>query len=103
MKKFVLFLFIALIHFGLSVAILPMTMSVADALNVSQTMPTMGLKILVAATRILYFPIISLSWYSRQWFPGDWIRIPMLINSFLWAGAIYFLVVFWRKIQGKAQ
>ena len=80
-----------------------MTMSVAGALNVSQKMPTMGLKILVAATRILYFPIISLTWYSRQWFPGDWIRIPMLINSCLWAAGILCLVIFFRKILGKSQ
>jgi hypothetical protein len=79
-----------------------MTMSVAGALNATQSMPTIGLQTLVAATRILHFPIISLSWYSRQWFPGDWIRIPMLINSFLWAGGIYFLVIFWRKILGKS-
>jgi hypothetical protein len=49
----------------------------------------------------LHFPIISLSWYSRQWFPGDWIRIPILINSLLWAGGIYFLVRVGKKIRGK--
>jgi len=102
MKKQVIFLFIALIHFGLSISIIPMTMSVAGALNATQSMPTIGLQTLVAVTRILHFPIISLSWYSRQWFPGDWIRIPMLINSFLWAGGIYFLVIFCRKIRRKS-
>ena len=102
MKKLVIFLFIALIHFGLSVLIIPMTMSVAGALNAAQSMPTLAMQTLVAATRILHFPIISLSWYSRQWFPGDWIRIPMLINSFLWAGVIYFLVMVCRKIRGNS-
>ena len=102
MKKLVTFLFIALIHFGLSVVILPMTMSVAGALNAAQSMPTMGLHFLVTATRILHFPIISLSWYSRQWFPGDWIRIPILINSLLWAGGIYFLVMVCAKMRGKS-
>jgi len=101
MKKLAIFLLIALIHFGLSVVIIPVTMSVAGALNAAQSMPTSGLQTLVAATRMLHFPIISLSWYSRQWFPGDWIRIPMLINSFLWAGGIYFLVIVVRKIRGK--
>jgi hypothetical protein len=102
MKKLVIFLLIALIHFGLSVLIIPMTMSVAGTLNAAQSMPTMGLQALVAATRILHFPIISLSWYSRQWFPGDWIRIPILINSFLWAGGIYFLIIVCKKIRGKS-
>jgi hypothetical protein len=101
MKNFFIFLIIVLIHFGLSVLIIPMTMSVAGALNAAQSMPTMGLQTLVAATRILHFPIISLSWYSRQWFPGDWIRIPILINSLLWAGGIYLLVMVGRKILRK--
>ncbi len=101
MQKLAIFLLIALIHFGLSVLIIPMTRSVAGALNAAQSMPTMGLQALVAATRILHFPIISLSWYSRQWFPGDWIGIPIMINSFLWAGGIYFLVMVGKKIRGK--
>ena len=102
MKKLAIFLLIALSHFALSVVIIPVTLSVAGALNATQSMPTLGLQTLVAATRILHFPIISLSWYSRQWFPGDWIRIPMSINSFLWAGGIYFLVIVCKKIRGKA-
>ena len=102
MKKLIIFLFITLIHFGLSVLIIPVTMSVVGALNTTQSIPTMGLQTLVAATRVLHFPIISQSWYSRQWFPGDWVRIPILINSLLWAGGIYFLVVVCQKIRGKS-
>jgi hypothetical protein len=102
MKKLVIFLFIALIHFGLSVVIMPITMSVAGTLNAAQSASTMGLKTLVAVTRILHFPIISLSWYSRQWFPGNWIRIPMLINSCLWAAGILCLVIVCRKMLGKS-
>ena len=102
MKKLAIFLFITLIHFGLSVLIIPMTMTVAGTLNAAQSMPTVGLKTLVAVTRILHFPIISQSWYSRQWFPGDWIRIPILINSLLWACGIYFLVIVFQKIRGRS-
>ena len=103
MKKLVIFLFIALIHFGLSVVIMPITMSVAGTLNAAQSISTMGLKTLVAVTRILHFPIISLSWYSRQWFPGNWIRIPMLVNSCLWAAGILCFVIVYRKMLGKSQ
>jgi hypothetical protein len=101
MKKLVIFLLITLIHFGLSVLIIPMTMFVAGGLNAAQSMPTIGLQTLVAATRILHFPIISLSWYSREWFPGDWIRIPILINSFLWAGGICFMVIGYKKMLAR--
>ena len=103
MKKLAIFLLIALSHFALSVVIIPVTLSVAGALNATQSMPTLGLQTLVAATRILHFPIISLSWYSRQWFPGDWIRIPILINSFLWAGGICLLVFACKKIRGRSE
>jgi len=103
MKKSVIFLSIALTHFGLSVLIMPLTMSVAGALNAAQSMPTIFMQTLVAATRILHYPVISLSWYSRRWFPGDWIRIPILINSLLWAGGIYFLVIGCKKILGKSK
>jgi hypothetical protein len=101
MKRLVSFLFIALVHFGLSIVIMPITMSVAGRLNVAQSASTMGMKTLVAVTRILHFPIISLSWYSRQWFPGNWIRIPMLINSCLWAAGILLLVIVYREFLGK--
>jgi hypothetical protein len=103
MKKLLFFLLIALIQFGLSVLIIPLTMSVAKTLNVMQSMPTFRLQALVVATRILHFPIISLSWYPRQWFPGEWIRIPMLINSFLWAAGILLLAVVGRKVLRKPQ
>ena len=92
-----------MIHFGLSVLIIPMTMFVANALNAAQSTATIGLQTLVAATRVLHFPIISLSLYSRQWFPGEWIHIPILINSFLWAGGIYLLVIVCKKIRGKSE
>ena len=101
MKKFVIIFLIALIHFGFSVLIVPMTMSVATAADATQTTPKLHIQILVAATRILHFPIISGSLYSRHWFPGDWIYVPIILNSFLWAFGIYLLGVIYKKIIGK--
>ena len=101
MKKFAIIVSIALIHFGSSVLIVATSMSVATALNPVSAEPTFGFRILVVATRILYFPIISLSWYSRQWFPGNWIYIPMLANSFIWAAGIYLLFLLGKKLRKK--
>jgi len=101
MKKFVIILLIALIHFGFSVLIVPMTMSVATALDATQPEARLHIQILVVATRILHFPIISGSLYSRRWFPGDWIYLPILLNSLLWAFGIYFLVAIYKKIIAK--
>ena len=101
MKKFAIIILIALVHFGCSVLIVPMTMSVATAIDTTQPEPKVHIQILVAATRILHFPIISGSLYSRHWFPGDWIYVPIVLNSFIWAFGIYFLVVIYKKIIGK--
>ena len=99
MKKFAIMGLIALIHFAVSVAIIAISMSAAPALNPTQM--NVGFRVLVAVIRILHFPIISLSWYSRQWFPGSWIYVPMLINSFIWAAGIYALMLLIRKIGAK--
>ncbi len=99
MKKLVIIGLITLIHFGLSVLIVPMAMSVATAMSAEQPESTPAFQIFVVATRILHFPIISLALYSRRWFPGDWIYIPIFINSFLWAAGIYFLVFAFKKMK----
>ena len=52
---------------------------------------------LIAATRVLSFPIISLSLYPRQWYPGNLILIHFLVNSLLWAVAIYLPITWLRR------
>ncbi len=101
MKKFVIIVLIALIHFGSSLLIIAISMSVATAMNPVSAEPTFGFRILVVATRIIHFPIISLSLYSRQWFPGNWIYVPMLVNSLIWAAGIYVLFMLGKKIREK--
>lgn len=56
-------------------------------------------RLLVGTTRVLYFPVISLSFYSRQLFPGNWILIPIFINSLLWGITIYLGYLLWKKIS----
>jgi hypothetical protein len=62
-------------------------------------MPTFLTHVFVGVTKVLYFPVISLSLYSRQWFPGPWIVLPMAVNSLLWGLAIYGL---WRLARRRA-
>jgi len=99
LKKFAIIVLVALIHFGLSVLIIAVSLSVATAANPSPTEPTIWVRIFVEATRIIHFPIISLSLYSRQWFPGNWIYLPMLVNSFIWAAGIYVLFILGKIIR----
>ena len=61
-----------------------------------QTTVLLG-KMLVAATRVLYFPIITLSLYSRQWFPGNLIYIPIIANSLIWGITLFGLYSLWRR------
>ena len=101
MKKFAVIVIIALVHFGLSVLIIPMTRSFTAAMSTLQPEQTATFQILVAVTRILHFPVVSLSFYSRFWFPGDWIFIPILVNSFVVAVGIYFLAIICKKLVRK--
>jgi hypothetical protein len=101
MKKFAIIGLIAVIHFGLSILIIAISISVATGMNPVPALPTLGVQILVGATRILHFPVIALSLYSRQWFPGNWIYVPMLTNSLVWAAAIYLLFILSKAISAR--
>jgi hypothetical protein len=100
-KKFAIILMMVSIHFGASVLIVAASQSIATALDPVTAEPTVGFRLLVAATRIVHFPIISLSLYSRQWFPGNWLYVPMLVNSFIWAAGLYGLFLLGKKLKEK--
>lgn len=55
--------------------------------------------ILVWVTRVLFFPLITLSLYSRKWFPGDWIYVPFAANSLLWGITIYGLICLLKRFR----
>ncbi len=101
MKKFAIIILIALIHFALSVLIVATALSVGSAVTTEHAQPSLAFKALVVATKILHFPIISQSLYSRHWFPGRWIAIPIFFNSFLWSIGIYLLLYFYNKLKKK--
>jgi len=101
MKKLALIVLIALIHFGVSLLIVAISMSVVASANPVPAEPTAGVRILVEATRILHFPVISLALYPRHVFPGNWIYIPMAVNSFLWAIVLSVLILLGKKIRAS--
>jgi hypothetical protein len=100
-KKFAIIVLMALVHFGLSILVVAASISVAAAINPVQPEPSLLFRILVAVTRVLHFPIISLALYSRLWFPGNLIYVPILINSFFWATGIYLLFLLVKQIRKK--
>ena len=101
MKKFGIIILIAVIHFALSVSIVAITVSIGSTLPPGQAQPSLGLKTLVLATKVLHFPIISQALVSRHWFPGSWIYIPTFCNSLLWAAGIYALFYLYKRSKKK--
>lgn len=88
---------IAAAHFGLSHLILPVTMSVTAQSAGTADGPGLGVTLLVRMTKLLHFPLVTLALYPREWFPGDWVYVPMALNSAIWAFGICGLAVLFRK------
>jgi len=101
MKKFVIIILIALIHLALSVLVVWTSLSVGSAVTAENAEPSLAFKALVLFTKILHYPIITQALYSRHWFPGGWIYLPIFINSLLWAAGIIFLHYIYKKLKKK--
>ena len=103
-KKAILFIAIAAVHFALCVAVV----SLGNIIPPSQPGEYYGFfRALAFFTRILYFPLISLGLYSRQYFPGNLIYVVVVSNSILWALGIFavlagFGAVYYLRRQRKA-
>jgi hypothetical protein len=55
--------------------------------------------LLVRLTKLLHFPLVTLALYPREWFPGNWVYLPMAANSLIWGFGIYWLVRRYRKAR----
>ena len=86
-------------HFALGRLVIPLAINRLLAFTDSNQTVSVMVQLLIWATRILYFPIISLSLYSREWFPGDLIYIPIFINSLLWGIAVYSIMMVIKKVR----
>lgn len=89
LRKSSLIIAIATAHFVIAKIIVALTMQMGMfSADGNRATGFIG-HVLVWITRGLYFPVISLSLYSRQWFPGNWIYVPMVANSLLWGITLY--------------
>lgn len=87
-KKCFIILGIAAGHFVFTKIVSMITLSVTRANVNAPRMSFMG-RLLMMISKVLYFPVITLAWYPRRFFPGNFIVIPLFINSLLWALVIY--------------
>lgn len=58
-------------------------------------------RLLVAAAKVLYFPVVSLSLFPRAWFPGGWIALPILVNSLVWALGLWAVARLLRRLHRR--
>jgi hypothetical protein len=76
---------------------MPLTMMAAEEGAGAPEGPGTAVVLLVLATKLLHFPLITLALYPREWFPGNWIYLPMAANSLIWAWGICWLSRLVRK------
>lgn len=97
MKNIFLILIIAVTHAVFTKIVSMITFFVVTA-NVNEIeMSSIG-RWLMILSKVLYFPVITLAWYPRQFFPGNFIVIPLFINSLLWALVIYTLFILVKRV-----
>ena len=100
MKKILLILVIAVTHAVFTKIISMISLSVVTA-NANEIQMSFIGRWMMMLSKVLYFPVITMAWYPRQFFPGNFIVIPLFINSLLWALMIYALLILIKRISAK--
>lgn len=98
MKKILLILVIAVTHAVFTKIVSMITLSVVTA-NANEIQMSFIGRWMMMLSKVLYFPVITMAWYPRQFFPGNFIVIPLFINSLLWALMIYALLILIKRIS----
>jgi len=93
-------LLLAAIHFMLSLGIVPLTLKIGSLVPF-RTADSLVYAMLALATRVLYFPVLTLALYPRHWFPGNWIAIPIAVNSVLWGAGLALLLAVGRRLRAR--
>jgi len=89
----------ALIHFGTSNLIMPLTIALVKPASVAPEGTGITVTLLVRLTKLLHFPLVTLALYPREWFPGNWVYLPMAANSLIWGIGVYWLAGIYRRCR----
>jgi len=87
-RKIAIVLGLAAIHGGLCYGVTVLTLAATGSAAYA-TRPGIWTKALIAASKLLYMPVLGLGLFPRQWAPGDMIIIPLAVNSLIWGLGIY--------------
>jgi hypothetical protein len=82
---------ISLVHFGVVIAITWLGLMVIEGGSLDSGVKAFLTLSFVWVSRILYFPVVTLSLFPRNLFPGEMIYIPIILNSFIWGICMYIL------------
>ncbi|MGE5255564.1 MAG: hypothetical protein ACM3KE_02775 [Hyphomicrobiales bacterium] len=96
-RKVLTLLGLAGAHFACSRLILFVTIALTARAAGTPDGPGTAVTLLVRLTKLLYFPLVTLALYPRQWFPGNWLYVPMALNSIIWSFGIYGLMGLYRR------
>ena len=99
MKNTILIVIISAAHFTVSKLTSSMTLLLMDSGIKDAVAIGFLIKLLVITTKVLYFPLLTFSLYSRQLFPGYWINIVIIANSLFWAVSIFFSIALIRRLR----
>ncbi len=99
-RKIWIVLALTLVHFGIVVALTYTGLHVVDATFAETGAPTLASKTVVWASKILYFPIVTLSFFPREMFPGSLVFVPILFNSFVWGACLYLAAIAVDRLRG---
>ena len=102
-RKVLTLLVIAGAHFASSRLVLSVTMALTARAAGTPEGPGTAVKLLVRMTKLLHFPLVTLALYPREWFPGNWIYVPLALNSTIWAFGIYGLMGLYRKSSKRGR
>ncbi len=87
MKKAAAIVIISATHFWLCGLVQKAVLD-GTAASVLRGGPPLSTTLLLWLSRALYFPILTLHWVPRNWFPGDLIVVVLAANSLLWGTAL---------------
>jgi hypothetical protein len=91
---------ISLMHFAVVLAITRLGLGIIVRGSIETGFNSFLALVFVWISRILYFPVITLSLFPRNLFPGGMVYVPIALNSIIWGVCIYTFLYFmgiWRQ------
>lgn len=99
-NKILKILLISLLHFIVVSVIAWLGLWVIEVGSMESGVRSFLSPIFVWLSRILYFPVVTLSLFPRNLFPGGMVYIPIILNSLIWGICIYtffYVIGIWRQ------